>query len=197
MAVNLLSNYAKKIQERFVKESLTKERFSKEISFSGVKTVQIMSPTTVPVNDYKRSGDNRYGTPQEMQDVIQEMTLSQDKSFSLTVDKGNNKDQGGLKAAGRMLNKQVREQCVPTMDKYMLNKLSLTGGHIVWNSTKLSKTNIVERITAGTAQLDNDEIPDSGRTLFVTPDGCALVRWAWRSWGTALFPRGLWENSRG
>ncbi len=176
MAVNLLTSYAKQIGERFVKQSLTKGRFSKEVSFKGIRTAQILCPTTVPVTDYKRNGANRYGEPQEMQDIIQEMTLSQDKSFSLTIDKGNNTDQGGLKAAGRMLDKQVREQCVPTMDKYMLGKLSREGGQIVGNSTKLTKNTIVERITQGTSALDDAEVPDENRTLFITPANYALLR---------------------
>lgn len=176
MAVNLLTSYSKVIGERFVKQSLTKGRFSKEISFKGIRTAQILCPTTVPVKDYKRSGSNRYGEPQEMQDIIQEMTLSQDKSFSLTIDKGNNMDQGGLKAAGRMLDKQVREQCVPTMDKYMFGKLSKEGGTIVGNSTKLTKSTIVERITLGTSTMDDEEIPDENRTLFITPANYALLR---------------------
>ena len=108
MAINLHDRYAKQIQTAFTSESLITGRLSTEYSFSGVKTVKISTPQTVPMNDYRRSGTNRYGDPEEMQDTKQELTLTQDKSFSLTVDKGNNADQNGTKAAGKMLALQLK-----------------------------------------------------------------------------------------
>ena len=99
MAINLHEKYAKEIQTKFVRESLIAGRLDNSYSFSGVKTVNITTPITVPMVDYTRSGANRYGTPEEMQDVVQELTLTQDKSFALTIDKGNNEDQNGVNDA--------------------------------------------------------------------------------------------------
>ena len=96
MAINLHEKYAKKIQTAFVTKSLIAGRLSTEYSFSGVKTVKVSTPQTVPMVDYTRTGANRYGEPVEMQDVVQELTLTQDKSFALTIDKGNNQDQQGI-----------------------------------------------------------------------------------------------------
>ncbi len=176
MAINLHEKYAKEIQTKFVRESLIAGRFNNSYSFSGVKTVNITTPLTVPMVDYTRSGANRYGEPQEMQDVVQEMTLTQDKSFSLTIDKGNNADQNGVKAAGKMLSLQIAEQAVPTMDKYCFNQLAQKAGKVVGNSTALSKSNICERITAATTYMDDKEIPAESRTLFVPSATYAMLR---------------------
>lgn len=167
MAINLLDKAAKTISAYFTTESLIAGRLSTEYDWSGVKTVKLMTPQTVPMVDYTRSGANRYGTPTEMEDIIQELTLTQDKAFSLTVDKGNNADQQGLKAAGKMLKLQLAERAVPTMDQYCFEQLSQKAGKIVGNSTALSKSNVCERISAGTEALDDAEVPQSGRTLFV------------------------------
>ena len=168
MAINLHSKYAKQIQEKFTTESLIAGKLSTAYSFSGVKTVNISTPLTVPMVDYTRSGANRYGTPTEMEDVVQEMTLTQDKSFSLTIDKGNNADQNGIKSAGRMLKLQIAERAVPTMDKYCFSKLAQKAGKVVGNATALSKSNICDRISDGTLYMDDHEVPGDGRTLFVS-----------------------------
>lgn len=168
MAINLHDKYASKIQTVFTTKSLLAGRLSTEYDFSGVKTVKIMTPQTVPMNDYTRTGSNRYGTPVEMEDIVQEMTLTQDKSFALTIDKGNNADQGGLKAAGKMLGLQISEQAIPTMDQYGFATLAQKAGKVVGNSTALSKSNVCDRISEGTLYLDDSEVPQEGRTLFVS-----------------------------
>lgn len=167
MAIYLHDKYADKIGKKFVEHSIVKGRFSNEYSFAGVRTVKIMTPVTVPLVDYRRYGTNRYGTPVEMQDTVQELTLSQDKAFSITVDKGNNMDQHGLKAAGKMLALQIEQQCVPYIDKYALAAIATKAGTIVGSSTALSKSNVVDRIVAGANAMDDAEIPAEGRTLFV------------------------------
>ncbi len=176
MAIYLHDKYAKEIQERFVRESLIVGALSNAYSFSGVKTVKITSIETVPMVDYVRTGANRYGEPQEVQDVVQEMTLTQDKSFSLTVDKGNNADQDGIKAAGRVLNAQIKERAIPEHDRYCFERLSKLGGKIVGNSTAITKSNVCERITDGTVYMNDHEVPQDGRTLYVPSDVYAKLR---------------------
>ena len=176
MAINLHEKYAKQINTKFVLESMISGRFSNDYSFSGVKTVNITTPITVPMVDYTRTGANRYGAPQEMQDVVQELTLSQDKSFSLTIDKGNNNDQSGVKEAGKMLALQISEQAVPAMDKYCFNTLTQKAGKIVGSATALSKSNICSRISEGTTHMDDAEIPSENRTLFVPSATYAMLR---------------------
>lgn len=159
--------YESKIQEAFVKESVVKGLLSEDYDFSGVKTVKISTLQTVPLTDYKREGQNRYGEPTEMQDTVQELTLSQDKGFSVTIDKGNNEDQNGIKNAGKALSLQIKEQCVPAMDKYVLDKLAKNAGTICASSAAITEKNAVERIAAGTVCLDDAEVPSTDRALLI------------------------------
>ena len=59
---------------------------------------------TVPLNNYTRKGTSRYGTPDELQDDVDTYQLKTDKSFTYTIDKGNQQDQFNIKDAGRSLN---------------------------------------------------------------------------------------------
>ena len=139
------------------------------VALSSAGTHVIFSaPFTVPMNDYVRGGANRYGTPAELKDAVQEMTLTQDKSFALTIDKGNSQDKNDTEDfAKKMLSLQMAERAMPEFDRYALDKLSHKAGTIVGNSTALTKSNVVERISDGTVYLDDAEIAQNGRTLFV------------------------------
>ncbi len=170
MAINLHTKYAKKIATVFVQESIMDGRLSNDYDLTGVKSVKISTPITVPLNDYQRSGTSRYGTPTDIQDVVQELTMSQDKSFTAVVDKGNQSDQNGIKPAGRMMALQLQERVVPEKDKYTLDVLAHKAGKIIGNATALSKSNVIERIAAGVAALDDAEVPQTSRTLYV-PSG--------------------------
>ena len=175
-AINLHTKYESEIQTRFTRESLINGLLSNDYSFAGVKTVRISTPITVPMTDYTRNGANRYGTPVEMEDTVQELTLTQDKSFTLTIDKGNNADQNGIKAAGKMLALQISEKAIPLMDKYSFERLSKLGGKIVGDSSAITKSNVCERITRGTTYMDDKEVPAFGRTLFVPSETYAKLR---------------------
>lgn len=176
MAIYLHDKFAPKVAEAFARESFADGRLNDQYSFSGVKTVKISTILTAPLNDYSRQGSNRYGNPEEVQDTIQELTMSQDKSFTMTIDKGNHLDQNGLKAAAKVLALEIKERVVPEKDRYTFSRLASMAGTISGNSAALSKSNVCERISEGTRILDDAEVPESGRTLFVTPAVYKLLR---------------------
>ena len=94
MAINLASKYSDQIAEVFTRASFIKGKTAETYDLTGVKTLKVYTPITVEEVDYDRDGGlKRYGDVTEMQDVVQELTMTQDKAFTLTIDKGNNLDQ--------------------------------------------------------------------------------------------------------
>ncbi len=176
MANNLFTLHSDMTQSAFTRESLVAGKLCTDYEFTGAKTVKILTPVTVPMNDYQRSGTNRYGNPTEMQDIIQELTLTQDRSFALTIDKGNDADQGYAKNAGKMLMLQIAERAVPEFDRYVLNKLAHKAGIIAAAGEALTKENICERISEATAKLDDMEVPAYDRMLFVSTQGYKMLK---------------------
>ena len=176
MAINLATKYSKQIQSIYTMESVIASRVSSAYSLLGVKTVQIVMPQTVPMGDYSRSGSSRYGTPVEMQDTIQELTMTQDKSAAITIDKGNNMEQEGVKAAGRMVQLQVKEQCTPLYDKYCLDRFAHLAGKVYGIATAPTKTNILEEISNASVAMDDALVPDSNRYIALAPADYAKVR---------------------
>ena len=167
--LNLNSTLAKQAESYYAEDSIIANRLSDEYSFSGTKTVKVLTPITVDMNDYDRTASSaRYGAASEMQDIVQELTLTKDRSFAMTVDKGNLDDQNFLKSATRMLALQIREKAIPDRDKYVLAQLSQKAGKIKGESTAASTANICGYISAGTEYLDDAEVPQGDRTLFVS-----------------------------
>ncbi len=175
MAINLATKYSDKIAEAFSHASYVRGKVSSEYDLSGVKSIKIYTPVTVDENDYQRSGVNRYGTPQEMQDTVQELTMTQDKSFSLTIDKGNNEDQMNIKGAGRMMQLQLREKSTPAADKYALNRFAALAGKVMTVSAKPTKSNIVSTIFDMGQIMDDAQVPEENRYLYMTAEMYKLV----------------------
>ena len=63
---------------------MTSAAVNNDYDFVGVKTVNVYSVPTAEMNDYSVSGTSRYGTPQEIENTVQEMTMTRDRSFLLT-----------------------------------------------------------------------------------------------------------------
>lgn len=89
MAINLASKYSAKVDERFERDALANLVINHDYDFTGVKTVNVYSIEAVDLTDYSRTGANRYGTPNELGNTVQEMTVNQDKAWTFVIDKGN------------------------------------------------------------------------------------------------------------
>ena len=167
MSINLASKYAKSISARFQKESYLAGNTCEDFDFAGVRSISIYTPLTVDLNDYDRTATaNRFGTPVEMQDTIQEIELSQDKGFSITIDRGNNEDQMNVKGAAKMLKLQLKEKVVPFMDQYALKRFTHLAGTVAGIDAP-TKSTIVSAILDGAAVLDNAMVPDADRILYI------------------------------
>lgn len=164
MTINLVTKYASKVEERFVLESLVFGKGTAKYDFTGAKTVKSLSPTTVDLADYNvnKTDGSRFGALTEMQDEENEYTVTQDKSFNLAIDKGNNTNQLMVKESGRMIKMEVDEKVVPLMDKYALNAYATATGVQSNVDGSLTSDNIVGKFADAVAALVNEKVPTDG-----------------------------------
>ena len=162
MAINYAVKYSAQVDERFKLASVTTGAVNQDYEFTGVKTVQVYTIPTAGMNDYKREGANRYGTPEELQDTLQELTMSRDRSFTFTVDKGNNEDQMNAKDAGKALGRQINEVIVPEIDIYRLAKIAAGAGNVS-EAVAITKDNAYEAFLDGVNALTDAKAPMGGR----------------------------------
>lgn len=176
MAVNLATKYSSQIAEVFTAGSFIKGKTSNSFDLTGVKTLKVYTPITVKEVDYTRDGMYRYGEPTEMQDIVQELKMTQDKAFTLTIDKGNNLDQNMTKKAADMLRLQINEQSTPAADKYALKRFAMMAGTIAAVEEAPTKETIVELISDGAQTLDDNLVPDGDRYVYVTSEVYKMIR---------------------
>lgn len=172
--VNYASKYSNQIDERFTLGSVTEKAVNQNYEFDGVNTVYIYSADTAEVNDYEMSGTNRYGTPDELGNRVQEQKLTQDKAFTFTIDRRNNDDTMMTQHAGRCLQRQIDEVIIPMMDKYRLTKLA--DAATIINSGMFVNDNLYMRILDAGAQLTEKKVPRQGRIIYMTPQAHIALR---------------------
>ena len=172
MSINLAIKYASKIEERFVLESLVFGKGTAKYDWTGTKEVRSITPTTVALTNYDLADADataaRFGALTEVQDALNTYTLTQDKSFNLAIDRGNNESQMLVKKAGAVMKMEVDEQVIPAMDAYALAAYAGTTGVQTSAVLALTKSNIVDAFGAAIAGLVNNKVPATGNIAWIT-----------------------------
>lgn len=110
---NLASKYSKVIDERFTKESQAMMALNNNYDFTGVDTVNVYSIPIVPLTDYQRSGNQRYGVPDDLQRNVQSLKITKDRAFTYIIDKGDKLQSQMASDAGKSIQRQLREVWIP------------------------------------------------------------------------------------
>lgn len=170
MAVNYAEKYSPIVDERFKLGSLTGGMTNNEYDWIGVETVNVYSIPTAAMNNYALTGSNRYGTPNELENAVQEMKVTQDRSFTFTIDRKSHDDTMMTMEAGRALRRQIDEVIIPEIDTYRIAAYvaGCKAAH-VHNSADVSASNAYGLFLAAQEDLDNAKVPQGGRFAIVTP----------------------------
>lgn len=173
--INLAEKYSSLVDERFKIASLTDAAVNDNYDFNGVNAICVYSVDTAALNDYnKRASSNRYGTPAELGNAIQRLALTQDKSFTFTIDRGNYDDTVMANSAGNALQREIDEIITPTIDKYRISKMYTGAGTVLEQevTTETAYTLFLD----STSILTDNLVPNQNRIAFVTPEFYKLLK---------------------
>lgn len=162
------------VDERFSTEAKSNSLVNQAFDFVGAKTVNLYDVSTAEMNDYNRGGTWRYGNPDELNATVEEYTMTQDKSFTFTIDKLNKDETKQALEAGSALNRQLRERVVPMIDTYRFDKMAAEAGASV--NGELNADTIYDAFLDATVALDEKEVPLEGRNIVVTPAVYKLIK---------------------
>ena len=166
--INYTTKFSPKVDERFSQEALSAPAVNNDYEFLGAKTVKVMSVKTVPMTDYTLSGTSRYGTPTELENDVQELTMKKDRAFSFTIDRASIDDNDGQMEVGKALSRQIREEVIPEVDKYRYGVI-VAGADAENIKTKaVNKTNAYDSVLDGQMSLNNAKAPRIGRVMYVS-----------------------------
>lgn len=173
---NLAVSYAHEIDERFTKGSQVAIAVNNNYKFKGDRTVRVYSYPTAPLNDYSRTGANRYGTPMDVLRNVQTMSVDQDKGFALTLDKGDLVQSEMNNSAARSLQRQIDEVLVPAYDTYVLAKMASSAiANGSYASSTITKTNAFTAFLDAYQYLGEHNVPDTGRVCFCSYGYLTLI----------------------
>ena len=170
MAINYASKYSSLVDERFKTGALTAGILNNNYDWLGVETVVVYGIPTSELNDYTLTGASRYGTPAELQNTKQELTVAQDRAFTFTIDKKSEQDTVGVMQAGAALRREIDEVVIPEVDTYRIATLAsgAKSGHVI-EDTAVAKDNAYEKFLTGQGLLDDAKVPQGGRFALITP----------------------------
>lgn len=176
MAVNYAEKYSPLVDERFSLGSLTAAITNNNYDWLGVETVKVFSIPTVAMTDYTLTGSNRYGTPTELGNEVQEMKVSQDRAFTFTIDRKSYDDTLMTMEVAKALARQITEIVVPEVDTYRITKLVAGAPTANVIEQNVTKTNAYETFLAAQEILDNKKAPIGGRIAVCTPGFYNLLK---------------------
>lgn len=172
--VNYAGKYADKIDERFKLQSIVAPATNNDFKFNGVNSVTVFNIDTVALNNYAPAGSNRFGSPPELGNGEQTLTIMQDKAFTFDIDNRSSIATNGAMVAAQALKREIDEVCVPTYDKYVLQKLYDTatayqsGKNVVTPSAAVTKDTAYTEFLKAQNAMGNAHVPLANRTAFVT-----------------------------
>lgn len=167
MPVNYAEKYASAVDERFREDAKSTPFVNANYDFDGVQTVKVYSVETSPMHNYAMSGDHRYGTPAELGNSLQTLVMSQDRSFSFTIDRKNNIDTMGTMNAGEALSRQLSEVVIPEVDRYRFAKMIIGAG--THEASAITKSTAYEAALDAAATLTDKSVPAANRIFAVSP----------------------------
>lgn len=181
MAINLVTKFLPYVDEQFSTESKKSLLTNDNFNWTGAHTIKVYKVSTGSMNDYDRKGTgsgtsgSRYGKVESLDATTEEFTLTKDRSFTFAIDKLDTDETGQQVQAASALARQQREVVIPEVDTYVYGVMCENAGTKP-DAVTLTSENIYGEIIKANNELDNAEVPETGRHLVVTPDVYVLMK---------------------
>lgn len=180
MAIALVTKFLPYVDEQFTTESKKSLLTNNDFDWTGAHTVKVYKVSTGSMNDYGRAGAatgnwSRYGAVESLDATTEEFTLAKDRSFTFAIDALDTDETAQQLAAASALARQMREVVIPEVDTYTYGKMC-AGAGTKPAAVTLTAENIYNEIIKANAALDDEEVPETGRQLVVTPSIYLLMK---------------------
>ena len=179
MAIQLATDFKPYVDEKFTAESKKSILTNDDFDWTGAHTIKVYKVTTAPMSDYDRAGTSgrasRYGDAAGLDATTEELTLKKDRSFTFAIDKLDCDETKQKVQAASALERQQREVVIPEVDAYVYGVMCDNAGTKP-SATALTADNIYTEIIKANAVLDDENVPEEGRALVVTPGTYFLMK---------------------
>lgn len=169
MAIDLAKKFSPLVDETFTENSKSSLVVNNDYDFIGAHSISIYSVGTAQMNDYGRNTDGtaRYGTVKDLATDTQEVSMEKDRSFTFAVDKMDEDETLGALNAGKALARQINEEVIPEVDKYIYKKMSDNAG--TTKTEVITDENAYDSLADSNVTFDENSVPEEGRVAVCTP----------------------------
>ncbi len=179
MAIELITKFAPYVDEIFTTESKKSLITNQDFSWTGAHSIKVYKVSVSSMNDYNRENTqngnwSRYGAVEGLEATTEEMILKKDRSFTFIIDKLDTDETAMQLQGASALARQVRQVVVPEVDSHIYSVMCQNAG--IKATAALTATNIYGEIVKATTALDNAEVPETGRSILVTPSVYQLMK---------------------
>lgn len=179
MAIDLTTKFLPYVDEMFTTESKKSFITNQDFTWEGAHAVKVYKISTANMNDYDRNGtgenSSRYGKVEALNAVTELMTLKRDRSFTFAIDKLDSDETQQTLAAATALARQIREVVIPEVDTYTYNAMCENAGTKP-EAAEITSENIYSMILEASKVLDDNLVPETERSIIVTPDVYAIMK---------------------
>lgn len=178
-SITLAEKFLPMVDEIYKEQSVTEcLDTTSQLDVSGADEVQILKVSTTGLGDYSRANGYPVG---DVTAAWETLKLTKERGKEFSIDRMDDEEMLGI-AFGALTGSFVREQVVPELDAYRFSTYASTSG-ITSKSEKLTGSTVLAAIDEATRQMDEDEVPQNGRILFVSSELKPILNSALtRSW---------------
>ncbi|MCL2353225.1 MAG: capsid protein [Defluviitaleaceae bacterium] len=166
--INYATLFKNELFQKYSKELLTAGLNTEGVSFFGGNTIKLPFLRLKGYKNHSRDGGfNRQAVENENITRV----LSHDRNVEFFVDVQDVDETNQVLAAANITNVFETEHAIPETDAYRISKIyqeyERLGGEV--DSTILTRENILEVFDDFMQKMDEEEVPQDGRILYVTP----------------------------
>lgn len=165
-SIALAEKFLPILDEIYKRESLTArlDAKTKPVEFGGVNEIKIFKTSVVGLGDYSRATGYPAGDVTATWETIQ---LTQERGRAFAIDRMDDEETLGM-AFGKLAGEFIRTQVVPEVDAYRFSKWASTANVSTTAAAALANAAAtLAAIDVASGVLDDDEVPQEGRLLFI------------------------------
>ena len=166
-SIALAEKFLPILDEIYKRESLTArlDAKTKPVEFGGVNEIKIFKTSVVGLGNYSRSTGYPAGDVTASWETI---ALTQERGRAFAIDRMDDEETLGM-AFGKLAGEFIRTQVVPEVDAYRFSKWASTANVSTTAAAALANAAAtLAAIDVASGQLDDDEVPQEGRLLFIS-----------------------------
>ena len=176
-SISLANKFLPILDEIYKKASLTArmDAMTKPVEFGSANEVKVFKTSMVGLGTYSRATGFPAG---DVTAAWETMTLAASRGRSFSIDRMDNEETLG-QAFGTLVGEFIRTQVAPEVDAYRFAKYAGTSGISTTSEAALTTAAaVLAAFDVAMTQMDNDEVPDEGRILYISSAIYSLLKGA-------------------